>query len=151
MGLPCLQGPVSLRIPGGRKGGIRSGLITFAPGLNLRTVIKDNEPWFVAADVAQLLYGVTTGLSNVFARLDRDEQIVVSRAEGTYFPLFGRSPAARLKLVSESGLYKLIMRSDKPEARAFQDWVTKVVLPAIRKDGAYVMGEEKVATWTRSE
>ena len=38
------------------------------------------------------------------------------------------------------------MRSDKPEVRAFQDWVTRVVLPAIRKDGAYVMGEEKVAS-----
>jgi prophage antirepressor-like protein len=37
--------------------------------------------------------------------------------------------------ISESGLYKLIMRSDKPEARAFQDWVTRDVLPAIRKDG----------------
>lgn len=41
--------------------------------------------------------------------------------------------------ISESGLYKLILRSDKPEAKAFQDWVTKVVLPAIRKDGGYVM------------
>ena len=39
-------------------------------------------------------------------------------------------------IVSESGLYKLILRSDKPEAKAFQDWVTRDVLPAIRKDGA---------------
>lgn len=59
--------------------------------------------------------------------------------------------------VSEGGPYKLIMRSDKPEARAFQDWVTRVVLPAIPrlrlrrsdKDGAYVMGEEKVRTGLR--
>lgn len=43
------------------------------------------------------------------------------------------------------------MRSNKPEARAFQDWVTKVVLPAIRKDGAYVMGEEKVVTGEMTE
>lgn len=47
------------------------------------------------------------------------------------------------RCIAESGLYKLIMRSDKPEARQFQDWVTRDVLPAIRKDGAYVMGEEK--------
>lgn len=47
----------------------------------------------------------------------------------------------RAMLISESGLYKLIMRSDKPQARDFQDWVTRVVLPAIRKDGAYIMGE----------
>jgi len=47
--------------------------------------------------------------------------------------LFGpRCPS--LGLISESGLYKLVMRSDKPEAREFQDWVTRVVLPAIRKD-----------------
>ena len=39
-------------------------------------------------------------------------------------------------MVSESGLYKLVMRSSKPEAKQFQDWVTNVVLPAIRKDGA---------------
>lgn len=53
-------------------------------------------------------------------------------------------------LISESGLYKLIMRSDKPEARRFQDWVTREVL-AIRKDGAYVAGEEKVKTGEMTE
>ena len=58
---------------------------------------------------------------------------------------------ARASLVSESGLYKLIMRSDKPEARKFQDWVTREVLPAIRKDGAYIMGEEKVRTGEMDE
>ena len=41
-----------------------------------------------------------------------------------------------IKIISESGLYKLVMRSDKVEAKEFQDWVAKVVLPAIRKDGA---------------
>ena len=51
-----------------------------------------------------------------------------------------------LTLLSESGLYKFIMRSDKPEARPFQDWVIREVLSAIRNGGAYVMGEEKVAT-----
>ncbi len=47
-----------------------------------------------------------------------------------------------LTLLSESGLYKIIMRSDKPIARPFQDWVAREDLPAIRKDGAYIMGEE---------
>lgn len=51
-----------------------------------------------------------------------------------------------VSLISESGLYKLVMRSNKPEARAFQDWVTREVLPAIRKDGGYIKGEELVAT-----
>lgn len=43
------------------------------------------------------------------------------------------------------------MRSDKPQARLFQDWVTRDVLPAIRKDGAYIMGEEKVASGEMDE
>lgn len=68
------------------------------------------------------------------------------RGEGFQVPLFANSQASAITLISESGLYKLIMRSDKPAAREFQDWVTHVVLPAIRKDGAYIMGEEKVAT-----
>lgn len=55
--------------------------------------------------------------------------------------LSGRLP----NIISESGLYKLIMRSDEPEAREFQDWVTREVLPANREDGMYVAGEEKVS------
>ena len=50
------------------------------------------------------------------------------------------------KPTSEGGLYKIIMRSDKTEALAFQDWVANTVLPAIRKEGGYVTGEEKVQT-----
>lgn len=48
---------------------------------------------------------------------------------------------AEATLISESGLYKLIMRSDKPQAKAFQDWVTKEVLPSIRKTGSFVTGQ----------
>lgn len=55
------------------------------------------------------------------------------------------------KLISESGLYKLSFCSTKPQARAFTDWVTEVVLPAIRKDGGYIAGEEKVATGQMDE
>lgn len=54
-------------------------------------------------------------------------------------------------LISESDLYKPIMRSDKPEARKFQDWVTRVVLPSIRKHGGYTLGQEKAATGGMSE
>lgn len=60
-------------------------------------------------------------------------------------PIGGKG-GSQAKLITESGLYKLIMRSDKPEAKRFQDWVTREVLPAIRKDGLYVVGEEKVKT-----
>jgi prophage antirepressor-like protein len=44
-------------------------------------------------------------------------------------------------IVSESGLYKLILRSDKPEAKQFRLWVTRDMLPAIRKDGGYILGD----------
>lgn len=55
--------------------------------------------------------------------------------------IFFGSKAQAITLISESGLYKLIMRSSKPEAREFQDWVTRVVLPTIRKTGGYVLNE----------
>ena len=51
-----------------------------------------------------------------------------------------------MAVITKSGLFKLILRSDKPEARKFQDWVTREVLPAIEKDGMYVTDEEKVRT-----
>jgi hypothetical protein len=47
-----------------------------------------------------------------------------------------------MAVISESGLYKLIMRCDKPEARGFQDWVSQDVLPSIRETGSYIKGEE---------
>ena len=58
------------------------------------------------------------------------------------FGLRGREPWA----ITEAGLYRLVMRSNKPEASDFQDWVTDTVLPAIRKDGAYIKGEETAKT-----
>lgn len=54
-------------------------------------------------------------------------------------------PKRRAVVISESGLYKLVMRSDKPQAKAFQDWVTREVLPSIRKTGAYVTGQPSLA------
>lgn len=52
-------------------------------------------------------------------------------------------PGRKPYVISESGLYKLIMRSDKPEARELQEWVTRAVLPTLRKDGMYIVGEER--------
>ena len=51
-------------------------------------------------------------------------------------------PGQPATIISESGLYKMIMRSDKPEAKKFQDWVTRDVLPSIRKHGGYIKGQE---------
>ena len=74
---------------------------------------------------------------SVIRRLASDEVTLLRREQ------LGLTPGRDAAVVSESGLYKLIMPIDKPEARAFQDRVTRVVLPAIRKDGGYIMNEAK--------
>lgn len=101
----------------------------------------DNEPWFVAADVCRVLGfplvssgGHPIAITQYLHRLDSCEKKIVKKnsSEGqTFKALFPPAGGYMTTIISESGLYKLIMRSDKPEARAFQDWVTKVVLPAI--------------------
>lgn len=65
---------------------------------------------------------------------------VSSEMEPTLFPLVTQ---ATITLIPESDLYRLVMRSNLPSTQAFQDWVCDTVLPAILKDGAYVIGEEK--------
>jgi prophage antirepressor-like protein len=109
----------------------------------IRLVQIDGNPWFVAKDVCEVL-GINTP-QMAYRRLDAAEIHKVSRAD------IGMRPGKPAALVSESGLYKLIMRSDKPVAKPFQDWVTREVLPAIRKDGMYVRGDEKVRTGEMSE
>ncbi|SFP34974.1 Prophage antirepressor [Ectopseudomonas composti] len=118
--------------------------------MDLRVIEQDGQPWFVAADVCAALSigwdktNYRYAPSRVVGYLDASEKgskKIASPSNGSQNTL----------IISESGLYKLVMRSNKPEARAFQDWVTRVVLPAIRKDGAYVLGEEKVATGEMDE
>jgi len=111
-------------------------------GDSARIVDKNGEPWFVAKDVCEIL-GLTARDS--VRHLDQDEKTYVPR---TYLGMF---PGKDMLLINESGLFSLIMRSRKPEARRFKRWVTRDVLPAIRKDGAYITGEEKVKTGEMSE
>jgi len=104
---------------------------------SLRTIDLDETPWFVAADVCRCLgLDLTKGTHKHLGRLGDDEKRIITHAH--VVGLRGAGATA----VSESGLYKLIMRSDKPEARQFQDWVTREVLPAIRKTGGYLLNEE---------
>ena len=99
----------------------------------------DGEPWFAAVDACHFLgMEIPRGVGPRLRFLANGERRVVTLTSSN-------GPRAT-NIISESGLYKLIMRSDKPEAHAFQDWVTQSVLPAIRKDGGYIMGEEKVRT-----
>lgn len=94
----------------------------------IRTVTKNNEPWFVAIDVCNALE-----LSNptvVVGRLDEDER--------TKFNL-GRQ--GMTNIVSEYGLYNLILASRKKEAKKFKRWITHDVIPTIRKHGAYMTSD----------
>ena len=93
----------------------------------VRVVTHNNQYWFVATDVA-----ATLGYRNApdaSRHLDEDEK-------GTQIV---RTPGGdqQLTIISESGLYALVLRSRKPEARKFAKWVTSEVLPSIRKTGSY--------------
>lgn len=102
----------------------------FTPALALRAITRAGEPWFVAADVCKALdMDVTKGASRWTAGLDEDEKTTLRISGGRGAPAV---------VISESGLYTLILRSRKPEARAFKRWVTSEVLPTIRKTGMYV-------------
>lgn len=107
----------------------------------IRVVEIDANPWFVAADVCktlqiQLQAGGEPNVTVALRKLDQDEV--------SLYRIQGNSGERQVKIISESGLYKLVMRSDKPQAKAFQDWVTREVLPSIRKTGAYVVGQPSI-------
>lgn len=104
-------------------------------GAEVRTVRKDGAPWFVLKDVCGVL-GVGN-VSDVYARLDTDEKGV-----GQIDTLGGRQS---MNIISESGLYNVILRSDKPEAKPFRKWVTAEVLPAIRRSGGYIAGQNDLS------
>ena len=102
----------------------------------VRTMNIGDEPWFVLKDVCDVL-GLSTP-ARVAERLDSDE---VSQAH--LIDSMGRSQ--EMTIISESGLYNVILRSDKPEAKPFRKWVTAVVLPSIRKNGGYIAGQEELS------
>lgn len=93
----------------------------------VRTVIKEGEPWFLAKDVADILdYSEASAMTR---HLDDDDKESVK--------LTVRGQEQEFILVNESGLYSAILKSRKPEAKAFKKWVTSEVLPSIRKQGKY--------------
>lgn len=93
-------------------------------GKQVRTVEKDGETWWVLKDVCEVLQ--IKNPTDVWKRLDEDERARFNlgrQGEGT--------------IINESGLYHVILRSDKPQAKPFRRWVTKEVLPEIRRKGSY--------------
>lgn len=100
-------------------------------GVELRTVLIDGEPWFVAADVARILgYRMASDFTR---RLDDDEK-------GTRSV---RTPGGdqEVTVISESGLYMAALGAMTENARAFKRWITREVIPSIRRTGAYVATE----------
>lgn len=94
------------------------------------------QPWFVAADICRILgLNPGNGPRGALSRLAEDECQLV-HASDLDRPSAG-FPNQGAKCVSEMGLYKLIFRSNKPAAKPFQDWLTREVLPAIRKAGTF--------------
>ena len=93
----------------------------------IRCIIKDKEPWFVANDICTAL-----GLNNnrmAISRLDDDEKDV-----SLIDTLGGEQNCT---IINEAGLYSLVLSSRKPEAKEFKRWVTHDILPTIRKHGIY--------------
>ncbi len=99
----------------------------------VRTVMQSGEPWWVLSDVCRVLE--LKEPHRVAARLDADEK---GRTQIT--TLGGNQ---QMTIINESGLYNVILRSDKPEAKKFKRWVTHEVLPAIRKTGSYSVSPYK--------
>lgn len=95
--------------------------------VEVRTIQNDGEPWFVLKDVCNVLH--IGNSRDVVARLDQDEKGV-----GQIDTLGGKQ---EMTIINESGLYNVILRSDKPEAKPFRKWVTSEVLPTIRRHGMY--------------
>ncbi|WP_303800184.1 Bro-N domain-containing protein [Alicyclobacillus macrosporangiidus] len=98
----------------------------------VRIVLMEHEPWFVAADVLAVLALDRKALE----RLDEDEKGVSS--------IHTPGGNQNMTIVNEPGLYNLILGSRKPEAKAFKRWITHDVLPSIRKTGVYVAPVRKV-------
>lgn len=99
----------------------------------VRTVVRDGEPWFVGKDVAIVLgYGNTKDA--LLSHIDEEDRAILQRSENATFEI----PNRGLTIINESGLYSLIVASKLPTAKDFKRWVTSEVLPTIRKHGAYM-------------
>lgn len=99
----------------------------------VRIIVRNGEPWFVASDVAEAL-GYRDAANA--ARNLKDHQ------KGTH-NLSTLGGSQKVTIINESGLYKLVLRSRKPEAEEFSDWVTGEVLPSIRQTGGYGMPNQE--------
>lgn len=96
----------------------------------IRTVVLEDEPWFVAKDIAELLEFSETAAMTRYLDAEEKTNLLIKQD--------GSNLTTNVTIISESGLYSAIFRSRKPEAREFKRWITHEVIPTIRKHGAYV-------------
>jgi anti-repressor protein len=97
----------------------------------VRTVLKNGEPWFIAKDVCEILEIKNT--SQAIQRLREKERA-----------MFNIGRQGETNIINEQGLYRLILRSDKENAIKFQDWIVEKVLPSIRKTGSYGIPDDPI-------
>ena len=103
----------------------------FADANEVRVVMQNGEPWFIAKDVCKILG----------TRTDHVRQIVGKKRVATINPHqmgVGNHGGRDILIINEAGLYSLVIKSEKPDAVKFQDWIVEEVLPSIRKYGAYI-------------
>ena len=101
----------------------------------VRVVTIGDKPWFVAKDLCNILE--IKNVSDALSRLDDDEKNTIVLTDGT-------PGNPNTSVVSESGMYALVLSSRKPEAKPFRKWVTSEVLPSLRETGKYEIGDEVI-------
>jgi len=99
----------------------------------VRAVIIDGEPWFVGKDITAIL-GYGNGSRDINRHVDAEDR--QNYRNGTF-----ETSNRGVTIINESGLYSLILSSKLPQAKAFRRWVTSVILPSVRKYGAYITGD----------
>lgn len=101
----------------------------------VRTATINGEPWFVGKDVAEAL-GYKNPRDAIMKHVDLEDKAAVAIHDGRQ--------NREMTVINESGLYALVFGSDLPQAKEFKLWVTKTVLPALRRTGSYIAGEERM-------
>lgn len=102
----------------------------------VRTATINGEPWFVGRDVAEML-GYERPAKAIADHVDAEDKDEVPIQDS-----IGRMQ--KTPIINESGLYSLILSSKLPQAKEFKRWVTSVILPALRRTGSYIAGEERM-------
>lgn len=104
-------------------------------GNEIRTVFFNDDPWFIAKDVAEAL-GYT----------DTDQAIRKHCKAAITSPVESTGQMRHMRIIPERDVYRLIFNSRRQSAARFEDWVVTEVLPSIRKRGMYIMGQQKIRT-----